>query len=79
MTRAFLQIFRLNFIKAFYYNILSIPLFVFIIYSVFLVGYDIIHSKNIFLSKINLLFSKYYLLIIFSLFLSEIVNIYHNI
>ena len=79
MTRAFLEIFKFNFSKAFYYNILSIPLFIFLIYSFALIVYDVIHKKNIFFTKTNKLFNKYWILIVILLIISEIVNIYHNI
>lgn len=79
MTRAFFEIFKFNFSKAFYYNILSIPLFIFIIYCIILIIYDILYNKNIFFLKLDKLFSKYYLLIIFLLIISEVINIYHTI
>ena len=79
MTRAFKEIFKLNFSKALYYNILSIPLFIFFIYWLILIIKDIIKKDNKSLQTILLLFKKYWVLIIISIIISEIVNIIHGI
>ena len=79
MTRAFRQILKLNFRKAMYYNILSVPLLIVtIIFILFLVK-DIIKKENAVEKFIKNLDKRYYLIVIILLIMSEIVNIYHGI
>jgi len=73
LTRAFISLFNLDFITAFKYNILSIPLFISIILINILLVYDIIFNKN----KSNILIkkiSKHYILIIIIFFITMIIN-----
>ena len=46
LTRAFKSILNFNFVEAFNYNILSIPLFIIIIFFDALLFYDIIYNKS---------------------------------
>lgn len=79
LTRAFKELFKLNISKAIYYNILSIPLLVFIIYWLILLIKDIIKKEEKSLNVILNFFKKYYILIIILLIISEILNIIHKI
>ena len=79
MTRAFKEIFNLNISKAFYYNILSIPLFIFLIFFFISIIKDIIKKEHKTLLTIENIFKKYWILIIILLIISEIVNIIHDI
>lgn len=71
LTRAFICIFHLNFIGAFHYNILSIPLFLVCIISFVFVLYDIIFNKYK-LERFYLKFSNHYKVIIVLLIISMI-------
>lgn len=74
LTRAFISIINLDFISAFKYNIIGIPLFIcIIIYSIILV-YDVITGKNISNKLILYIFNKYYILIICLFIISMIIN-----
>lgn len=59
MTRAFHSILHFDLLQAFHYNILSIPLFIFIITSFLILVYEIIFNKWIYIPKLlNLLSNK---------------------
>lgn len=73
LTRAFLEIFNLNFINAFRYNIISIPLFIFIVIVNILLIYDIIFNRNKVFNFIEYTFN-YYKLILFLVFVTTIIN-----
>ena len=79
MTRAFKELFKLNIPKAIYYNILSIPLFIFFIYWFILFIIDIIKKENKSIDKIISFFKKYYIIIIILIIISWILNIIHGI
>ncbi len=79
MTRAFFKILSFDLIGAFSYNILSIPLFVFLIVLFIIVLYDIIKDKKALEEKGIKFLEKYYILIIILLIISMIVNIYRGI
>lgn len=74
MTRAFYEILHLNLFSAIYFNILSIPLFAFIIILIINVSLDIIKDKYTFIPKLMSFFSKYYLVFIILLIISFIYN-----
>ncbi|MGN0992472.1 MAG: DUF2752 domain-containing protein [Bacilli bacterium] len=74
LTRGFRALFKGNLIEAFNYNILTIPIFLFLIISAFLIIFDIIKKTN-FLEKYLSLFTKHYFIIIFLITISFIVNI----
>ena len=79
MTRAFRQILKLNFKKAMYYNILSVPLLIVIIILIICLVKDFIKKENTVEKFIKNMDSKYYILVVILLIISEIVNIYHGI
>ena len=74
LTRSFRSILNLDFINAFKYNILGIPLFVsFIVFSIMLI-FDIIKNSNTSIKVIMNVFKYYYLIIIFILIITMIIN-----
>lgn len=79
MGRAFFSIQRLELLKAFKYNILSIPLAIFL--SVFSIGIviDIFKNTDTTLKKTEKFFKKYYLVILFLIIVSYIYNLLKNI
>lgn len=79
LTRSFNAIINLNFIEAFNYNILGIPLFITIILLLIIIVIDVIKNTNN-LEKIynNILLNYYYIIIIF-IIISWVVNIIRNI
>ena len=74
LTRAFREIFNGKFLSAFKYNILSIFIFIFLLFSLVLFIIDIIKKTN-YLEKYLLVFKKYYLLVLIFVLISWIVNI----
>lgn len=76
MTRAFNSILFLNFVNALYYNILSIPLFIFITLSIVILIYEIIFNKFVYIPKLlESLSNKFVILILFlCIFISFIIN-----
>ena len=74
LTRAFISIIHLKFIDAIIYNVLSIPLFIFIV--VFYILYFIkILFKIDYITKFYITISNYYKFIIIVLIISWIINI----
>ena len=74
LTRSFRSVLNLDFINAFKYNILGIPLFILcIIYTILLIK-DIITGKDATNGWIIKIFSKYYILIICLFIISMIIN-----
>ena len=78
MTRAIKEIFQFHFDKAFFYNILSIPLFFYLLFFNCLLVYDILFKKNksLFFLKFT---ENHSFLFLFFLILSWFVNIIHQI
>ena len=74
LTRAFYALLSFNFIDAFFLNILSIPLFIFIIFLAFNLLLDIIKNRFSFIPKLFNFLAKYYIFIIFLILLSFIYN-----
>ncbi|HBJ12946.1 MAG: DUF2752 domain-containing protein [Clostridia bacterium] len=74
MTRAFYSILHLHFLDAVNYNLLSIPLFIFIIYFVFRLIYDIFKNQFSFIPQLLNYFSDHYIFIFSILFISFIFN-----
>lgn len=79
MTRAFKSILEFDFIQAFKFNILSIPLFVFFIFIFIAIIYDIIKDGKMLENKIIKLLDKYWILAIILVVASLIVNIIRGI
>lgn len=74
MTRAFYSILSFNFVNAFFYNILSIPLFIFLIIFIYNLIIDVVKNRFSFIPILFKLFSKYYIVIIVLLFFSFLFN-----
>lgn len=79
MSRAFECIFVFDIIGSFSYNILAFPLFIFSMVFGFILIYDCITGKDLFLKCLFYVFSKYYLIFIILLIISEFVNLYKGI
>ncbi|MEG2310487.1 MAG: DUF2752 domain-containing protein [Clostridia bacterium] len=79
MTRAFIYIFKFDFLAAISYNILSIPLAIFLICGVITISFDIIRNTDMFITNTLKLFEKYWLYILVLLVLSFIINNIKNI
>lgn len=78
MTRAFYELFNFHFITAFSFNILAIPLFLYLFFFNIILLYDIFFKKNISLKYLK--FSENYsVYFIIFLILSWIVNIIRDI
>ena len=73
LTRAFISILNFDFVSAIKYNIISIPLFIFLLVLNILLLYDIIFNKNKSWKLIEKV-SKYYFVIIFLLVITMIIN-----
>ncbi len=74
LTRSFRCILNFDFIEAIKYNILGIPLFICsIIFSIMLI-FDIIKNNDIGIKSIMKIFNNYYLIIIFILTITMIIN-----
>lgn len=78
MTRAFFAILQFNFIDAFFLNILSIPLFLFIVISVIIMIIEIFRNKFEYVPKLLNFLSNYWYVFIILLILSFIWNIFFN-
>ena len=74
LTRSFKAIINLDFLTAFKYNILGIPLFIVFLIAVILLIIDIIKNTTILENILNKILSKYSLIFIFLLFISMVVN-----
>lgn len=79
LTRAFIEILNLNFKSAFYYNVLSIPLFICIVLYYLLSLFDIIFDKNYIIYIENIL-SKSYMYPIYAavIIISTVLNNRHS-
>ena len=78
LTRGFRELLKLNIIKAINYNILVIPIIIFLIILNILIVIDLIKNTNkveLFINKII----KYPIIIILLLIITEILNIYHGV
>ena len=74
MTRAFLALFHFDFLKAIYQNILSIPLFCFLVISVFMLCKDFVKNEFRYIPKVLDFLGKYWLWVLILLFISFIFN-----
>lgn len=79
MTRAFKCILKFDLVESFSYNILGIPLFLFLCASFVSLVFDIIRNENSFENKLIKFLEKYYIIIIVLLVISLIVNIFRKI
>lgn len=78
LTRGFRELFKGNLIGAFNYNILTIPIFLFLVGCIVLVITDLIKKSN-YLEKYLSFFAKHYVVIILLVIISWIVNIIRGI
>lgn len=74
MTRAIKELLNLNFIGAFSYNILAVPLALMGSVSIIVIIYDIIKNSDIFIRTVNKVFTKYWYIVIVLIIISMIVN-----
>lgn len=74
LTRSFRSILNLDFIQAFKYNILGIPLFILCIIYIILLIKDVIIGSDKGNKLVLYIFSKYYILIICLFIISMIIN-----
>ena len=74
MTRSFEAILHFHFLDAIWYNILGIPLFIFIIFSVIMLIKDFIQNKFTYISNLLYFFSKHYIFIFTLLIISFVFN-----
>lgn len=74
MTRAFISILNLNFLDAIYFNILSIPLFIFIVYFSFRLVVDLIRNDFVFIPNLLDFFKNYYWIFLILLLISFVFN-----
>ena len=74
LTRGFRELFHGNLIEAFNYNILTIPIFLFLLGCIVVIIYDLLKKSN-YLEKYLSFFAKHYLIIIFLIVLSLVINI----
>jgi len=74
MTRGFLAILHFNFLEACYQNLLSIPLFLFILFSVFMLGKDFVQNRFSYIPHVLHFFDKYAILILLLLLISFVFN-----
>lgn len=79
MTRAFRFILSGDFVSATYTNILSIPLFVFLVYSFIYLIVDIIKNENNYINFVLYSLSRYWKFIVLALLISLIYNNIHTI
>ena len=75
MTHAFAAIFSFHIMRAFKYNILAVPLFLFLIVLVFLLMKDIIKGENKCFDTVFKFVDKYKWIIIILIIISFILNI----
>lgn len=73
LTRGFRALFKGDIVSAFSYNILTIPIFLFLVILVILFIIDILSNRD-FTSKYLLFFTKYYYILIILVIISFIVN-----
>ena len=74
MTRAFRCLINLDIINSIKFNILCIPIAVFLIVSIFLLLYDLLFAKRIFLDSLMKILNNHYIIIIVSLAISMLYN-----
>lgn len=73
LTRGFRALFYGNFKEAFFYNILTIPIFLFLVIFLVLFVIDILCNRN-FVSRYLLFFTKYYYILIILVIISFVFN-----
>lgn len=79
LTRSFREIINFILLNSFGYNILGLPIFIFLVLSFFLLIIDFIKNNNNYISLLKKIINKYYYILIILLSLSWIINIIRNI
>ena len=74
LTRAFRELFQGHILNALNYNILSIPIFIFLSVYTIIIFVDLITKKN-YLNKYLLFFKRHYIILIILVIISFIINI----
>jgi len=74
LTRAFRELFQGHILNALNYNILSIPIFIFLSVYTIIIFVDLITKKN-YLNKYLLFFKRHYILLIILVIIIFIINI----
>lgn len=74
LTRAFINILHFNLLEACYQNILSIPVFIFLIFSIFMLIKDFVQNRFSYIPSLLSFFEKYAILILALLIISFIFN-----
>lgn len=74
LSRGVYQLFNFNILKAIKYNILSIPMFIFIITTIIFVLIDIFRDKDSYIKNIMKFFEKRYILIFILLIFVGVIN-----
>lgn len=74
LTRSIRALLKLNIIESLKYNILGIPIVIFVILSTILILRDIIKNENKTLNRIGLFIKKYYIFLILIVVIVGIVN-----
>lgn len=73
LTRGFRALFHVDLKEAFFYNILTIPIFLFLVIFLVLFVIDILCNRD-FVSRYLLFFSKYYYILIVLVMVSFVFN-----
>ena len=74
MTRAFLSILHFDFLEACYQNLLSIPLFLFLTFSIFMLLKDFIQNRFSYIPHLIQFLGRYPWIFVFLLLISFIFN-----
>lgn len=74
MTRAFLAILRFDLLEACYQNLLSIPLFLFLIFSIFMLLKDFVQNRFSYIPRLLQFLGNYSFMIILLLIISFSFN-----
>lgn len=74
MTRAFLSILHLDFLDACYQNLFSIPLFVFLLFSVIMLGKDFVQNRFSYIPRVLHFLGQYAFIFISLLIISFLFN-----
>lgn len=74
MTRAFVSILHFDFLDACYQNLLSIPLFLFLVFSAFMLLKDLIQNRFSYIPRVLQFLGQHAFIFIFLLMISFIFN-----
>ena len=74
MTRSFMSILHFHFLDAIWYNLLGIPLFIFIVISIIMIVKDLYLNRFSYIPSLLYFFDKHYIFIIILLVISFTFN-----